>query len=185
MNRGEIDARGWLITAFEPVRSGLLPQRPPDLTPWGQRPAIQFSGNRYASAFSRHDLPEVCNQFSHLSNGRAQGMPDARCTRGLACNVHKKVRTRAYRAAEAIRHPLRNGFTAYSALTPAIGLSCHRHQRKLVSANLTPASRRQDHTTSPSASAPFVKGASASTASRSNVRDDGRRPSDGAGRGRF
>jgi hypothetical protein len=34
------------------------------------------------------------------------------------------------------------------------------------SANLTPASRRQDHTTSPSVSAPFVIGASASTASR-------------------
>ena len=36
-------------------------------------------------------------------------MPDARCTRGLACNVHKKLRTRAYRAAEAIRHSLRKG----------------------------------------------------------------------------
>src|ERR1700680_1433597 len=46
----------------------------------------------------------------------------------------------------------------------------------IYSANLTPASRRQDHTSSPSASAPFVKGASASTASRPNVRDDGRRP---------
>jgi hypothetical protein len=42
-------------------------------------------------------------------------MPDARCTRGLVCNVHKKMRTRAYRAAEAIRHSLRNGFTAYAA----------------------------------------------------------------------
>jgi hypothetical protein len=36
----------------------------------------------------------------------------------------------------------------------------------LLSANLTPASGRQDHTSSPSASAPFVIGASASTASR-------------------
>ena len=43
-------------------------------------------------------------------------MPDARCTRDLVCNVHKKVRTRAYRAAENIRHSLRNGFTAYSEL---------------------------------------------------------------------
>jgi hypothetical protein len=48
-------------------------------------------------------------------------MPDARCTRGLVCNVHKKVRTRAYRAAEAIRHSLRNGFTAYIVLSPATG----------------------------------------------------------------
>jgi hypothetical protein len=45
-------------------------------------------------------------------------MPDARCTRGLVCKRHKEKRTRAYRAAENIRHSLRNGFTAYIALTP-------------------------------------------------------------------
>jgi len=38
--------------------------------------------------------------------------------------------------------------------------------RSLLLKNLTPASGRQDHTTLPSASAPFVIGASASTASR-------------------
>jgi hypothetical protein len=53
-------------------------------------------------------------------------MPDARCTRGLVCNVHKKMRTRAYRAAEAIRHSLRNGFTAYAALSPETNSSCLR-----------------------------------------------------------
>jgi hypothetical protein len=36
----------------------------------------------------------------------------------------------------------------------------------VVSANLTPASGRQDHTTSPSVSAPFVSRAGTSTASR-------------------
>jgi hypothetical protein len=77
------------------------------------------------------------------------------------------------------RHSPRNGFTAYFVLSPATGLSCHRRPRKLPFANLTPASGRQDHTTSPSASAPFVKGAAASTASRPNVRDDGQRPSEG------
>ncbi len=45
-------------------------------------------------------------------------MPDARCTRGLVCKIVRKKRTRAYRAAEAIRHSLRNGLTAYSALSP-------------------------------------------------------------------
>jgi hypothetical protein len=45
-------------------------------------------------------------------------MPDARCTRGLVCKMSKRKRTRAYRAAEAIRHSLRNGFTAYNALSP-------------------------------------------------------------------
>jgi hypothetical protein len=43
-------------------------------------------------------------------------------------------------------------FTAYVVLSPVIGLSCHRRPRKLVFANLTPASRRQDHTILPSAS---------------------------------
>jgi hypothetical protein len=53
---------------------------------------------------------------------------------------------------------------------------------------LTPATGRQDHTTSPYAKAPFVRArnarddAAASTASRSNVRDDGQRPSSGTGR---
>jgi hypothetical protein len=42
--------------------------------------------------------------------------------------------------------------TAYFELSPVTGLVCHRRQRKYLSANLTPASGRQDHTTSPSAS---------------------------------
>src|SRR5258708_20262754 len=66
--------------------------------------------------------PRFAIDFRTSLNQRAQGMPDARCTRDLVCNVHKNVRTRAYRAAEAIRHSLRNGFTAYNALTPVIGL---------------------------------------------------------------
>src|SRR3990170_2106914 len=45
-------------------------------------------------------------------------MPDARCTRGLVCKLYEKKRTRAYRAAENIRHSLRNGSTAYDALAP-------------------------------------------------------------------
>jgi hypothetical protein len=94
--------------------------------------------------------------------------------------------------------------TVCFVLSPAIGLSCHRRQRMkgspapgragFASADLTPASRRQDHTTSLSASASFVgtpsdrsretrpattcaPDAAASTASRPNVRDDGQRPS--------
>jgi hypothetical protein len=37
----------------------------------------------YASAISRHDLPEA---WLVPPQEREQGMPDARCTRGLACN---------------------------------------------------------------------------------------------------
>ena len=77
--------------------------------------------NSTASHSRGATTPEVCWKLFALDSQRAQGMPDARCTRGLVRNVHEKVRTRAYRAAEAIRHSLRNGFTAYNALSPVIG----------------------------------------------------------------
>src|SRR6266404_6928753 len=64
------------------------------------------------------------------------------------------------------RHSPRNGFTAYFALSPAIGLVVTVISR-FFSQDLTPASGRQNHTTSPSASAQFVHRAlPASTASR-------------------
>jgi hypothetical protein len=57
--------------------------------------------------------------------------------------------------------PARNGFTAYVVLSPVTGLFCHRRSQSEVlslpgwakqnSANLTPASGRQDHTILPSA----------------------------------
>ena len=50
-------------------------------------------------------------------------MPDARCTRGLVCKVVDKKNAHEHTgSAEAIRHSLRNGFTAYSALSLVIGL---------------------------------------------------------------
>ena len=48
-------------------------------------------------------------------------MPGARCTRGLACNVHKECAHEHTGSAENIRPSLRNGFTAYSALSPVTG----------------------------------------------------------------
>src|SRR6266567_8325222 len=114
-------------------------------------------------------MPELCEGLGPLGKKRAQGMPDARCTRGLVCNVHKEVRTRAYRAAESIRHSLRNGFTAYNALSPVIGsfatVACG------LTANLTPAPRRQDHTSLPYALAPFVIGTTSVHRIPSHVRD--------------
>ena len=82
-------------------------------------------------------------------NQRAQGMPGAHCTHSLACNVkwHTSVFTTG--TPEITRHSPRNGFTAYTALSPATNSSCHRHPRikvlskarlgRLASANLTPA----------------------------------------------
>ena len=62
---------------------------------------------------------------------RAQGTPGAGCTRGLVCNSAQKNAHEHTGSAEAIRHSLRNGFTAYFVLSPAIGLSCHRRQRDI------------------------------------------------------
>ena len=52
-------------------------------------------------------------------------------------------------SAETLRHPPRNGFTAYATLFPATNSSCHRHRRllrlldpvgsELATADLTPA----------------------------------------------
>ena len=68
------------------------------------------------------------------------------------CKLHKRKRTRAYRFSGGIRPSLRNGFTAYSALSPVTGfLATVAH--RIFPRSLTPASGRQDHTTSPSASA--------------------------------
>ena len=115
-------------------------------------------------------------------------MPGARCTRGLVCkNAHCR-RTRAYRAAEKLRHPLRNGFTAYIALSPVERACCHRHFTENFPQSLAPASRRQDHTTSPYASA-FSSGAKntpdakASIAFQPTHRDDRETPLLWAGMG--
>jgi hypothetical protein len=41
--------------------------------------------------------PRFATNFRTARKERAQGMPDARCTRGLVCEVHKRKCTRAYR----------------------------------------------------------------------------------------
>jgi hypothetical protein len=88
-------------------------------------------------------------------------MPGARRTRSLACkNKTKHTSIVTTVTPEITRHSPRNGFTVSFVLSPVIGLVCHRHLRiwrvktrlgSHTSANLTPASRRQNHTTSPSA----------------------------------
>jgi hypothetical protein len=97
--------------------------------------------------------------------------------------VHQRKRTRAYRfSGNTPAFPAQWFYGLFRAL-PGERLCCHRRQRDAkeipgIIANLTPASGRQDHTTSPSAAPPFVRAtkarddAAASTASRTNVRDD-------------
>ena len=87
---------------------------------------------------------------------RAQGMPGARCTHSLVCEDEKAHELVTTGSAGSPGIPCAMVLTAYFVLSPVTGLSCHRRLRDIASANLTPASGRQDHTTSPSASAPLV-----------------------------
>ena len=81
------------------------------------------------------------------------------------------------------RHSPRNGFTVYFVLSRVTGLFCHPRPRRLLSANLTPASGHQDHTTSPSASGARPSSAPpASTASRPAFVTLRNAPLSGAGR---
>ena len=81
-------------------------------------------------------------------------MPGARCTRGLVCNKRKRSAHEHTGEAEALRHPLRNGFTVYSVLSPATNSSCHRHPRiegapRPVERSLPPRIWRQQRASGP------------------------------------
>jgi len=93
-------------------------------------------------------------------------MPDAQCTRSLACEINKAHEHSHHGHTGFTRHSPRNGFTAYFVLSRRSGLFVTVISR-VFSQDLTPASRRQNHTTSPStSSAGRLTALSASTASR-------------------
>ena len=92
----------------------------------------------------------MCTKSAHTSiqvQRRASGLPCAMALRLITCSPRR------------------------TALLPPL-----RPEKQLPPGALTPAPRRQDHTSLPYASAPSSQ-ALASTASPSHVRDDGRRPS--------
>src|ERR1700719_1456809 len=82
---------------------------------------------------------------------RAQAVPGARCARSLVCKIKKHTSIVTTVTPETPGIPRAMVLTVSFALSSVTGLVCHRHRRKLPLANLTPASGRQDHTTSPSA----------------------------------
>jgi hypothetical protein len=65
-----------------------------------------------------------------LAQTRAQGRPGARCTRGLVCNGTRKCAHEHTGPAESIRPSLRNGLTAYGALSLETNSSC-LHRRRI------------------------------------------------------
>jgi hypothetical protein len=106
----------------------------------------------YASAFPRREAPELCRNHSPM---RARGMPGARCTRSLVCSVLVAHECSHHGRTGTPGIPARNGFNGFVRALPG-DRAFLSPSPALVLADLTPASRRQDHTTSPSASAPFV-----------------------------
>jgi hypothetical protein len=132
------------------------------------------------SAFPRRDAPESCMKPSP-SKQRAQGMPGDRCARSLACKIKYAYERSHHGHTGNTRHSLRNGLRLISCSPRRSGflvtVACG-----IASANLTPASRRQDHTTSPSAAGALVRSAACVHRIPPRVRDDRDTPLCGVGR---
>jgi hypothetical protein len=108
-------------------------------------------------------------------------MPGARCTRSLACNK-KSMRVSRYRFTGTPGIPCAMVLTAASYSPRRSGFLVTVIHGSCLPQNLTPASRRQDHTTWPSASqAPLVKSATRVHRIPSRVRDDRDTPLHGDG----
>jgi len=97
-------------------------------------------------------------------------MPGARCARSLACSV-KNTRVSHHGHTGFTRHSPRNGFNGLFRALPG-DRACLPPSPALLLTDLTPASGRQDHTTSPSASALFVTSAARVHRIPPRVRDD-------------
>ena len=152
----------------------------------------------YDFSFSRQVFARAL-QITSPQKQRGRTRPSREGAGKTGCALHPRSRVQLCASrnahehtgeAEAVRPSLRNGFTAYFVLSPVIGLSCHRRHTEILR-DLTPASRRQDHTTSPSAIArlrlkaspgsarvrrSFSEGGSASFVHAQKARDDASRP---------
>src|SRR6266481_1228556 len=111
----------------------------------GEIPASNF---KHQFAFSRREAPEVL----HERPSRKEGAGNAGCALHPRSRVQKCTKGNAHEhtgSAETLRHPPRNGFTAYIVLSPATNSSCHRRCRldggigsgriDLATGSLTPA----------------------------------------------
>src|SRR3981189_1621687 len=115
------------------------------------------------------DLAARCARVCHFSFAqKTEGVGNAGAPLHPQPCVRSVESTRVFTtvAPEHPAFPHAMVLTVYVVLSPVTGLSCHRRQRivgfsapgraDLPSANLTPASGRQDHTTSPSAATSLV-----------------------------
>jgi hypothetical protein len=108
------------------------------------RNGLSSSNGRFRSAARSHILPNFLDT-------RAQGMPGARCTRSLACKIKKHTSVVTTGLPKSSGIPRAMVYDLYRAL-PGDRALLSPSPVEITSANLTPASRRQNHTTSSSAS---------------------------------
>src|ERR1700732_126773 len=120
---------------------------------------------------SRGAMRPSCERIMRPRKQRAWGMPGARCTRSLVCSVLVAHECRHHGRTGTPGIPARNGFNGFLRTLPGDRAFLSPSSARLL-ADLTPASRRQDHTTSPSASACFVKHAARVHRIPLHVRDD-------------
>ena len=113
------------------------------------------------------------SQVTLALKNRGRREDRVRAAPAVSCAIcAQRKRTRAYRFSGGIRPSLRSGFTAYFVLSPVNGFLATVIPEKLASQDLTPAPRRQDHTTSPYASRAFVLRAFRVHRIPPHVRDD-------------
>jgi hypothetical protein len=129
--------------------------RPPPRHAQGRVEGGEITGTRLrdlAAGFAR-GLPEIflTLQTEGAGNTGCALHPRSRVQQCTKQNAHEHTGS-----AEAIRHSLRNGFNGLFRALPG-DRAFLPPSPALLSANLTPASGRQDHTTSPSA-AVYAKG---------------------------
>ena len=101
-------------------------------------------------AISQAAAPRGLLLFPALSELRAQGMPAARCARGLVCNGCGRAHTSIQVTPESPGIPHAMVLTAYTVLSPVLRAFWPPSPARLH-ANVTPASGCQDHTSLPSA----------------------------------
>src|SRR5713226_7773632 len=83
-------------------------------------------------------------------------MPGTQCTRSLACKLNKAHERSHHRSTGITRHSRTQWFYGLLRALPG-DQALLSPSPALLLADLTPASGRQNHTTSPSAAAHFVK----------------------------
>src|SRR5712672_2105453 len=108
---------------------------------------------RILAARRARGLPIFCpSKNGGRREDRVRAAPAVSCAKCTRKCAHEHTGS-----AETLRPSPRNGFTAYFALSLVTGfLATIVREKRLLLKNLTPASGRQNHTTSPSAQATLV-----------------------------